>query len=243
MKAEPKAKPALKTSSASSLDSTKDTGDVPLIKSTVDTPESQENTKIRSEKKSAEHVFNEELDELPKGNKESVVPELPPEAFSEIKNVDAKRIIQQWARWSALGSMVPTPFVGTFLISAAQIKMIHALCKSYEVPFQRNVAVAVATGLVGGSVASGLAQVLGRIAIKMVPYAGAAFTIAAEPALSYASSYAVGMSFVKHFEDGGNLADFNAKEMKSYFSENVSRCLSYMRDRKKSIFAPKSANS
>ena len=209
----------------------------------MDTPESQENTKIRSEKKSAEHVFNEELDELPKGNKESVVPELPPEAFSEIKNVDAKRIIQQWARWSALGSMVPTPFVGTFLISAAQIKMIHALCKSYEVPFQRNVAVAVATGLVGGSVASGLAQVLGRIAIKMVPYAGAAFTIAAEPALSYASSYAVGMSFVKHFEDGGNLADFNAKEMKSYFSENVSRCLSYMRDRKKSIFAPKSANS
>lgn len=191
-------------------------------------------------KKCAEDVFEEELRALPASNKKSVLPELPHEAFSEITNDNAAIVIKQWAQWSAVGSMVTVPFVGTVLISAAQIKMIHSLCKNYGVPFERNLAVAVATGLVGGGVAAGLAELLGRFAIKSVPFVGPAFTIAVEPALSYASSYAIGMSFVKHFEAGGTLADFNAREMKSYFSENVTRCLAYFRDRKKSIFASKS---
>lgn len=197
-------------------------------------------------KKCAEDVFEQELQELKVNagnNKKPVLPDLPPEAFAAVENAHAGLIIKQWAQWSAVGSMVPAPFMGTVLISAAQIKMIHSLCKTYNVPFERNVAVAVATGLVGGSVASGLAQLLGRLVIKTVPYLGAAFTIAVEPALSYASSYAIGMSFVKHFEAGGTLENFNAREMKSYFSENVTRCLTYLRDRKKSIFASKSVQS
>ena len=200
----------------------------------------QSHTESKPAKKCAEDVFAQELNDLPAGNKESLMPDLPPEAFSEINNPQARLVIKQWAQWSAVGSMVPAPFMGTILISAAQIKMIHALCKSYNVPFERNLAVAVATGLVGGGVASGLAQLLGRIAIKTVPYLGAVFTLAVEPALSYASSYAIGMSFVKHFEAGGTLENFNAREMKSYFSENVARCLAYLRDRKKNIFASKS---
>ena len=200
----------------------------------------QSHTESKPVKKCAEDVFAQELNDLPAGNKESLMPDLPPEAFSEINNPQARLVIKQWAQWSAVGSMVPAPFMGTILISAAQIKMIHALCKSYDVPFERNLAVAVATGLVGGGVASGLAQLLGRIAIKTVPYLGAVFTLAVEPALSYASSYAIGMSFVKHFEAGGTLENFNAREMKSYFSENVARCLAYLRDRKKNIFASKS---
>ena len=224
----------------------------------------QANTESIPAKKCAEDIFAQELQQLSAADKQSaslenesantdnkyakhdtksVMPELPPEAFAEVKNPKATVVIKHWAQWSAVGSMVPAPFMGTIFISAAQIKMIHALCKSYDVPFQRNLAVAVATGLVGGSVASGLAGLLGRIAIKTVPYLGAVFSFAVEPALSYASSYAIGMSFVKHFEAGGTLDNFNAREMKSYFSENVARCLAYFRDRKKNIFTSKSVQS
>ncbi|MEI7567973.1 MAG: hypothetical protein WCJ34_00900 [Alcaligenaceae bacterium] len=224
----------------------------------------QANIESKPTKKCAEDIFARELQELSAANKQSaspesesanldnksatpdiksVIPELPPEAYAEVKNPQARVVIKQWAQWSAVGSMVPAPFMGTILISAAQIKMIHALCKSYDVPFERNLAVVVATGLVGGSAASGLAELLSRIAIKTIPYLGTVFSLAVEPALSYASSYAIGMSFVKHFEAGGTLANFNASEMKSYFSENVARCLAYFRDRKKNIFASKSVQS
>ncbi len=217
----------------------------------------QANTENKPTKKCAEDIFTEVLQEIAVGNKQSVNPDkqsakpdtksvmpgLPPEAYAEVKNPKARVVIKQWAQWSAVGSMVPAPFVGTVLISAAQIKLIHALCKSYGVPFERNLAIAVATGLVGGTVATGLAGLLGRIAIKTVPYVGTVFSIAVEPGLSYASSYAIGMSFAKHFEAGGNLENFNVREMKSYFSQYVAHCLAYFRDRKKNIFASKSAQS
>lgn len=227
----------------SALQTTAATSDV--VQETL-APEQTLAPESKPAKKCAEDVFEQELQELKVNagnNKKPVLPDLPPEAFAAVENAHAGLIIKQWAQWSAVGSMVPAPFMGTVLISAAQIKMIHSLCKTYNVPFERNVAVAVATGLVGGGVASGLAQLLGRLVIKTVPYLGAAFTIAVEPALSYASSYAIGMSFVKHFEAGGTLENFNAREMKSYFSENVTRCLTYLRDRKKSIFASKSVQS
>ena len=194
-------------------------------------------------KKCAEDIFIQELaaphtEEDPPA---TAIPELPPEAFVEIKNSEARTIIKSWAQWSALGGMVPAPFVDALLVSAAQVKMIHALCKCYGVPFEKKVAVAVASGLAGGALTSTAAHFLGRSAIKSVPYVGAVFSIAVEPTLSYASSYAIGMTFVKHFESNGTLSNFNARDMKDYCSEQIYRCQAYLKDRKTSIFSTKVA--
>lgn len=214
----------------------------------IDSPVSEEtfthDTEQKLNKKCAEDIFFQELGiekEINK-NTQSAIPDLPVEAFVEIENADAPQIIKSWATWSALGSMVPAPLVDALLISAAQIKMIHALCKSYGVPFEQKVAVVVVSGLAGGGLTSATANLLSRSAIKSVPYLGAVFTIAVEPALSYASSYAIGMTFARHFESEGTLADFNAKEMKGYCSEQLKRCQLYIKERKTSIFSTKVAN-
>jgi len=137
--------------------------------------------------------------------------------------------------------MVPAPIFDSLLISAAQIKMIHALCECYGVPFQKKRAIAIASGLVGGGLTSTTAQFLGRTVIKAVPFIGAALSIAIEPTLSYASTYAIGMTFVKHFESDGTLSNFNAEEMKDYCSQQIYRCQAYLKNRKASIFSSKEA--
>jgi uncharacterized protein (DUF697 family) len=214
----------------------------------IDCPLSDETftheTEQQLNKKCAEDIFFQELgiEKDTNKNTQSVIPDLPVEAFVEIGNAEAPQIIKSWAKWSALGSMVPAPLVDALLISAAQIKMIHALCKSYGVPFEQKVAVVVVSGLAGGGLTSAAAHLLRRSAFKSVPYLGAVFTIAVEPALSYASSYAIGMTFARHFESEGTLADFNAKEMKGYCSEQLKRCELYIKERKTSIFSTKVAN-
>lgn len=216
----------------------------PSIDSSESDSSSNQHAGPQLNKQCAEDIFFEELgsEKISTKNIDSAIPELPAEAFIEIKNTEAPQIIKSWAQWSALGAMVPAPLVDALLISAAQIKMIHALCKSYGVPFEQKVAVAVVSGLAGGGLTSAAAHLLGRSAIKSVPYLGTVFTIAVEPTLSYASSYAIGMTFARHFESEGTLADFNAKEMKEYCSEQIKRCQLYMKERKTSIFSTKVAN-
>ena len=117
--------------------------------------------------------------------------------------------------------MVPAPLIDSMLISAAQIKMIHALCQHYDVPFERKVAVAVASGLVGGTVTTAVAQVATRAAIKSMPLVGTLFTFTAEPALSYVTTYGIGYAFIRHFELKGTLSNFTSEKMKLYFAEHV----------------------
>ncbi len=135
----------------------------------------------------------------------------------------AVEIVQTWAQWSVVGSLVPAPLIDSMLISAAQIKMIHALCRHYDVPFERKVAVAVASGLAGGTVTTTVAQIATRAAIKSMPLIGTLFTVAAEPALSYATTYGIGYAFIRHFEAKGTLANFTPDMMKHYFADQVER--------------------
>ena len=136
-------------------------------------------------------------------------------------SAQAVEIVRKWAQWSVVGSMVPAPLIDSMLISAAQIKMIHALCQHYDVPFERKVAVAVASGLVGGTVTTAVAQVATRAAIKSMPLVGTLFTFTAEPALSYVTTYGIGYAFIRHFELKGTLSNFTSEKMKLYFAEHV----------------------
>jgi len=135
-------------------------------------------------------------------------------------NVDpqALAIVKTWSQWAALGGTVPAPVVDVALISAAQVKMLHLLCKHYRIPFEKKMTLSLVTSLVGGSAPTWLAQTIARTSIKSVPLVGSVVSLATQPALAFATTYAIGRTFVEHFEARGTLLNFSADKMSGAFS-------------------------
>lgn len=135
----------------------------------------------------------------------------------------ANQIVRKWSQWSVAGGLVPLPLVDSLLISGAQVALIRELCIHYGVPFEKKVALAVATGLVGGTLTTTVGQLAARSLVRNIPVVGTIFSITAEPVISYATTYGIGYTFIRHFESAGTLADFRAEQMKDYFSTQVEK--------------------
>lgn len=141
----------------------------------------------------------------------------------------AMRVVKTWSQWSVAAGIVPVPLIDIALISGIQIKMIHDLCQIYNIPFEKKSALAVVSGLIGGSLSSGVARVAGEMALKTIPYVEQVL----QPTLAYATTYSMGYVFVKHFENTGTLLNFDGSKMNLYFQEQF--------EKSKRIFSKKQA--
>jgi len=142
------------------------------------------------------------------------------QAANQDKLVDQQAlvIVKTWSQWAALGGTVPAPVVDVALISAAQIKMIQLLCKHYRIPFEKKMTFTLVSALVGGSAPTWLAQTMTRSSLKSVPVVGSLLSLTAQPALAFATTYAIGRTFAEHFESEGTLLNFSADKMSVVFS-------------------------
>lgn len=131
----------------------------------------------------------------------------------------AMKIVKTWSQWSVAAGIVPVPLMDVALISGIQVKMIYDLCQVYNIPFEKKSALAVASGLVGGSFSAGIARMLGEMALKSIPYVEQVM----QPTLSFATTYSMGYVFVKHFESAGTLVNFDASKMNMYFQEQFEK--------------------
>lgn len=149
---------------------------------------------------------------------------IPADLLDEDPLVDihALHAVKSWSQWSVLAGLIPTPIVDTVAITGVQIKMIHALCELYNVEFKKEAALAVVSGLVGGTLSTSLAG-LGTMLLGHLPVIGSLMKYTAQPALSYASTYALGRVFMRHFEDKGTMTDIDSKKLATYFKEQYAR--------------------
>lgn len=136
---------------------------------------------------------------------------------------EAMVIVKTWSQWSVVAGMTPVPLLDTIVLSGTQIKLIQLLCKHYDVPFEHKVALAVATGLVGSTATITIAGGITRSLLKNVPILGQIFNWTVEPALSFGATYAIGATFVRHFEADGNLLSFKGEQMKEYAAEQYQK--------------------
>ncbi len=136
---------------------------------------------------------------------------------------EAMVIVKTWSQWSVVAGLTPVPVLDVIALSGAQIKMIQLLCKHYNIPFEKKVAIAVATGLIGGTLTSTIATGATRLLVKNIPIMGQIFNFTVEPALSFGSTYAIGTTFVKHFESKGDLLSFKSEQMKDYATEQFQK--------------------
>ena len=190
--------------------------------------------RVRRTNKETEALFAEQLKTDETSAAQQVESPQNTEVFVNERHREAMAIVKTWSQWAVVAGMTPVPILDTVALSAAQIKLIQLLCKHYEVPFEKKVAIAVAAGLIGGTATSAIATGVTRFVMKNIPVAGQVFNLTVEPALSFGSTYAIGASFVKHFESQGSLSNFKSEQMQDFATEQYQKG-------KKMFFSKKSA--
>lgn len=120
----------------------------------------------------------------------------------------------------AIGA-VPLPLVDAALLIGLQIQMVRQLCGEYGVPFQRNLAAAAVSAVVG---ALPVASAFGVSAlVKSVPVVGTLVSGAATSILSGAITYAQGRLLIRHFETGGALINYDPVKARSALRREIAR--------------------
>lgn len=155
--------------------------------------------------------------------------------IEEVSGESSESVVRKYAEWSIVAGLVPANFLDTVAVTGVQLKMISELCKLYGVPFKKESARAIISSLIASNVTTGLSHTVGLQAIKNIPYLGKLLYVAVQPAMSYASTFALGSVFVRHFEKKGSLVDFNIHDVgvsfkdtyesakKAFKSENFTR--------------------
>jgi len=170
----------------------------------------------------AEEVLAIEIDANPEN--ESVV---------DFRNKSAHQTVNSWSQWAAVAGFIPVPLVDATTIAGVQVKMIYDLCQTYEVEYKKELASSIIAALASGGVTTILSTSIGTTLARYIPVIGPTVSLVTLPALSFASTYAIGVTFIKHFENHGSLLDFDADRTKDFFNEQMAKAKSFFH--KKSV--------
>jgi uncharacterized protein (DUF697 family) len=140
--------------------------------------------------------------------------------IQEKKEMTSEKIIKRHMYWSVAGGLIPIPLIDIAAVSAIQIDMLKSLCDLYNVDYSQDNGKAKVTALTSATLSRILART-GASIVKSVPAVGTVVGTVSMAIISGASSYAMGNVFVKHFESGGTLKDFSAKNFKELYDEKL----------------------
>jgi len=133
----------------------------------------------------------------------------------EEKQNKATEIIKNHVGFSLGAALMPMPGIDLLAVSAVQLNMLRTLAKLYGISFVDALGKNMISAVVGSSVAR-----LGASLIKAIPGVGTIIGELSMPALSGASTYALGKVVANHFHRGGTLEDIDLqKARKGYESE------------------------
>lgn len=156
-----------------------------------------------------------------------ITPESPEERLQEATNFVRRRMF-----WSAGVGLIPIPIFDFVALTALQVDMVRVLARDYGVPFRKEAAKSIITGLVGSVAPISLTGPVASV-LKAVPIVGMPLGVLTLPILGGASTYAVGKVFIAHFEAGGTLLNFDPEAMNDYFKEKFAEGKDIIKDAKK----------
>ncbi len=116
--------------------------------------------------------------------------------------------------------LIPLPLVDLAALMGLQVKLMHSLCKVYDVPFKEKLVRSLLTSLASGAGALVAMAGLSSLA-KAIPVLGSVAGGAGLSATAAAVTYATGQVFIQHFEHGGTLVDFDPVKFKALFKAKV----------------------
>jgi uncharacterized protein (DUF697 family) len=128
----------------------------------------------------------------------------------------AKAIVRKFSTLATAAGIIPLPFLDAISVFGIQVKMLYDLSKEYGVTFPESRAKVDILSLVGGAVPT-TAGAAPTSVTEGIPYVGTAAGMVAVPIFSAASTLVLGWLFIRHFNAGGKLVDFDAKRTRMYF--------------------------
>jgi len=140
----------------------------------------------------------------------------------QMRENQARKIINTYTWWSAGVSLVPFPFVNIIALTGLQVRMLQLLSRTYEVPFRRDQGKQIIIALVGSSLSTALTHTV-ESALQVVPIVGPIIGAIAVPSFAGATTYAIGTIFMQHFESGGTCADLDSTTLWEYFRQEFAR--------------------
>ncbi|MFI5013709.1 MAG: YcjF family protein [Hyphomicrobiales bacterium] len=127
----------------------------------------------------------------------------------------ASKVVDRFSLWSAAGGLIPLPFVDVAAVSSVQLLMLRRLSAIYGVPFSKNLGKSFIASL-AGSVAPAGAAFGAASALKAVPALGVAVGMVTMTTIAAGATYIMGKVFIKHFQSGGTLLDFNPPDYREF---------------------------
>ncbi|MFN3460893.1 MAG: YcjF family protein [Oceanibaculum sp.] len=124
---------------------------------------------------------------------------------------------------SVTASIVPVPLFDIAAVTAIQLRMIQKLSQLYGTPFSESAVRNVITALAGGVLGYGVGAAVAISLTKAIPGVGWMLGMVSMPAIAGGSTYAIGRAYLKHFEEGGSVFDFDVESMRSYYDEQFEK--------------------
>jgi uncharacterized protein (DUF697 family) len=136
----------------------------------------------------------------------------------EIEKRNPEETINNHVGLSMVAGAIPFPVLDIIAVTAIQMDMLQQLATTYDVDFNNDRGKSLISALIASSVGSKLGS-LGASALKVVPGIGTILGIGSQVILAGASTFAIGKIFQSHFQNDGNLFDFDVEGMISRFED------------------------
>ncbi len=136
-----------------------------------------------------------------------------------LRQTEAQNIVKNNIITSLASGLVPLPLFDIISLTNIQFHMIQTLAEHYEISVD-NISRSLITSVISGSIP--VVSMLGAGSLlKSIPGIGSLAGSGSVSIISGATTYAVGQVFIRHFEQGGTLKDFDSSSAKNYFREQL----------------------
>jgi uncharacterized protein (DUF697 family) len=147
---------------------------------------------------------------------------------------EADRIVKNHVLVGSAVGLMPLPVVDIFALSTTQLNMVHQLSRHYQIDFDNKKAKSAIISLINGSLPTVTVISLSSF-VKLIPGIGTLGGNASLILTGAAVTYATGRSFIKHFNEGGTIEDFNAKKYAVFFKDELKKGRDFALRNKKRI--------
>jgi uncharacterized protein (DUF697 family) len=126
---------------------------------------------------------------------------MPPDPLTARRLAAARRIVERYKMYAAVGGLFPLPIVNIAGVAAINMRMVKALSDLYQAPFQRDRTRAMIIGLMGGAVPTGLGAATASTLTFVIP-GGALVGLGVSAITAGALTRGIGLVFIDSFESG-----------------------------------------
>jgi len=151
------------------------------------------------------------------------------EAYAEESDAVASNIVKNHIIASMTLGLVPVPLFDLAALVTTQMNMLRSLGYYYDIPDADTDTKSLVTSLIAGSL-----PVLGVVGLssltKLIPGVGTLVGSASLSLSAGAVTYAVGNTFIMHFEAGGTLEDFEPKQAQAFFKQELSKGKQFVKE-------------